>query len=167
MARLSYTTPTLVYTSIVDRLIASIPMANPTTCFLSLNPDIRPPMPGRFFYVVSLPPGSVDLPNFEGGGNEFIELRQIFTVSINSTVMLDKPQTDVEFLTHQTLGILTEWLRVLNALSNHELLDSSSNEILAEPMRPTEIALEKRTREIGSMQCGFEVCYDVDLSSVQ
>ena len=147
-------------------MIDKVPEANSTTCFVSLDPNIRPPMPGQFFFVVTPPAVNVDDGIFTGAGNNSLQLRQIFIVTINSTVQLDQTQHDAEFLMSQSLGIYDRWLQVLSALSDHDLIDGNSDAILNEPIRPSQAHPERPTREIGSIQTGFEICYDVDLSAV-
>ena len=164
--RLGETTPELVYERTVDRVKDIVPDANPATCFLSLNPHVTPPTPGQFFYVITPPPFQVDQGCFEGGGNEQLQIRQIFTVTICSAVQLDHPQQDTQFLIHGALGVIKRWSHVLKALSNHELADTDGNWILAEPIRPTEGVAYKDDRTLGAMQLGFEICYDIDLSNV-
>ncbi len=170
MTRLSSTTLNLILTQIVARLIAQVSNANASTCYISLDPDDLPAASsGEFIFVVTpAVSGQFDGGLFDGGGQSQATVRWPVIVTVWSTVIRDESGHDAQFLTHATLGVIAQGTLVLKALAGHDLQDAEDvpSEILAQPIFPSDAALDRRDppKGKGFMQFGFEVIFDWDLS---
>ncbi len=170
MARAFSTTPDLIFTQIVARLIDQVSNANDSTCYISLDPDDLPAAnAGEFIFVVTpAVSGNFDDGLFDGGGQSQTTVRWPVVVTVWSTVIRDASGHDTQFLTHATLGIIAQGTLVLKALAGHDLQDAEDtpSEILAQPIFPSDAALDRRDPPSGKgfIQFGFEVIFDWDLS---
>ena len=171
MARLEAgTTPNLIFTQIVARLIDQVSNASVSTCYLSLDPDDLPAASsGEFIFVVTpAVSGSFDGGLFDGGSQNQATTRWPVVVTVWSTVVRDEAGHDAQFLTHATLGVIAQGTLVVKALAGHDLQDAEDtpSEILAQPIFPSDAALDRRAppKGKGFIQFGFEIIFDWDLS---
>lgn len=152
---------------VVARLIDQIADANASTCYLSLDPDTLPsPNPGEIVYVVTpASSGQFDESSLDGGGNALCVIQWPLVITIHNTAINDEVGHDAQFLTNSTRGVVGKTTGVLKALVAHDLQDASSNEILAEPLIPSDAAVERvPATKRGSIQLGFSMLIDWDLS---
>lgn len=159
-----------ILTQIVARLIDQITAATAATCYLSLDPDSLPAgNPGGTFFVVSPAiAGNFDGGMFDGGGQNQTTVVWPIVVTVWNTSILDESGHDTQFITNATLGVVVNGTLVLKALAGHDLQDTevTPNEILAQPIFPSDAAIDRRepSKGKGFMQFGFNVTFDWDLS---
>ena len=166
MAR-NETTLAEVLQRVVARLISQVADATSSTCYISLDPDSLPVgNPGEFVYVVTpAPSGSFDESYQVGGGQDQCSVAWPIVVTIHSTVAQDEEGRDAQFLNDSTLGIVVKTTAVFKAMVVHDLQDGSTNEILNQMIHVSDAAVDRnRSKRVGSMQLGFGVEFDWNLS---
>lgn len=167
MARKFTTSPSLVFTRIVDRIRSQIEGAGEANCYLTLDPDSLPAVPGEFAYAVSpAPSAAFQQGRFDGGGNSQATVDWIIVITIHGLDQTDEEGRDTNFLTRSTRGIIDKWLEVATAISGHDLTASDfpgSDLILNQPLFPVDIAVERRTRRNGSMQFAVLATFDCEI----
>lgn len=167
MARIA-TTPDVILKAIIKRIIAEVDSASDSNVYLSTISMELPPNPAEVMYEIAFSHNFSSWDSeFTGAGNEGLHTQMTLMVTISTVIQVDEVGRDFYFLTHETLGVCKRMTDVLRALSNHDLLDDSGNQILAEPLRLSQGQIPpKDDRRRGFVTLLLECAFDWDLSSV-
>lgn len=167
MARIS-TTPDIILTAIVNRIISQVDGATSSNTYISTISNELPPNPAEVMFEISFAHNFATFDGeFTGAGNAGLHTQMTAMVTISTVIQRDEVGRDAVFLTDADQGML-QWLtKVLAALSNHDLLDGSGNQILAEPLRLTQGQIPpKDDRRRGFATLMMECSFDWDLTGV-
>ena len=147
--------------AIIDRLRDQIDWANESNCFFSLNSRAKPNHdPGGIWLTVSPGGGKFDEQAFAGAGREAMITDTNFTVTAHSPVALDERGHDLEFLVHESLGVIRAMDDVLEALAGHDLSDGT-DELTREPIYPNGWEEpERQTEWLGRLGMVFALKFD-------
>ena len=160
-------TLTDILTAFLARLKAAVTDATDATAYISDDPDYVAPSPGEFVYVVSpMPIENYPEESQVGGGENFLESQTLFLVTIHSTQQQkDEPGRAQEFFINANTGLFPRKRDVLKAFVNHDLLHPSSGEpMLRHFITARDSNWDRQQRPKGSVQIGFNIVYDMDLS---
>lgn len=149
------------------RLIDQIDCATTATCWITDDPEaVKAGAPGDVWYTVA-PGVSGDFsdPHFDGGGQSQALTSTTIAVTIHNIQLFDEIGRGESFYADDTKGMFDLAKPVIKALAGHDLQDTSSNEILAQPFFPRGYSVfrDPKTR-LGSMQITFDTMFDWDLS---
>lgn len=159
-----------ILTQTVDRIIAQIPKANESNCYITLDLESSPlPSPGEFIYLVKPGPGFFDDANWDGGGQEMATNESSLTVRIYSPQRLDQEGRDTALLTHGTLGVCEAWRVLIRELTEPSWsptveVAGETIEIFRDPLIPTSFDFGTNRDDLGYAQQSFRLLYDLDLS---
>lgn len=156
------TTPATILTRVTDRILAEVAEATPHNTYVSTRDDELPPNPDEVMFQLGMSVHSdVEQELVTGAGNQDIHLRHQISVTIHSTVQRDEVGRDLQYLTDDSQGMLQRVTSVLGALSGHDLVDGSGNELLAQPLRPSKVVVPPRDdRRRGKVTVLFDVEFD-------
>jgi hypothetical protein len=154
-----------ILNAVVTRLIDQLSDASSSNCYVSDDPDSLPPNPGDWVYVVSPSPSGRFSELFEGGGVNQAEVITVIVVTIHSTSQNDEAGRADNFFRQADRGLLPKTRLAFKALAGHDLQDGSANELLNEPMHPADYTWLRPDRSRGSNQLGFQIKFDMDLTT--
>lgn len=165
MAKLDGTKWETVIDRIQARITDQLDDATDDNCIISDDPEDLPSEPGGdFFYVVSPPPAHTFTVQFEGGETTQADVRTTVIITAHSIAQQDEPGRAVRWFTDGTYGIFIVTTTLLKALLGHVLLDSDGDEIMNEPIHPSNISWKKNSRARGSVQIALDINFDWDLT---
>ena len=153
-----------ILNAIVIRLRDQISDFNSSNCYLSMDPDAIPQSPGEFTCVVAPTSGSFEEAFLDGGGQQQCTSAGGFVAKVHSPVQLDDLGRDVEFLTHDSLGLIELMRLVLKALVAWSPKDDLGNELTRDPLLPANFAFTRTRRSLGAVEITFHLSHDWDLS---
>jgi len=129
------------------RLISQISEAKQSTCIISDNPDDLPPKPGgKFFFIVSPPPSYAFTEQWEGGEDEQAQVHTTIVVTVHSTAQMDAVGRAEQIFTHASRGLFPMSTKVLKAMLGHDLEDANGDNILNEPIHPSNCSWRRGDR---------------------
>lgn len=166
MARID-STPDVIFPLLVARLINQVSGLDASSCFLSLDPDEIPgATSGDYVVVVSPSPQfRFDQSIFTGAEEYGAMATWHAAITIHSTANIDEPGRDTEFLASQALGVTAKATQVAKAILGFDPVDGNGNYVLAQPIQPSDGAIDRPTRSQGSIQFGVEITFVWDLIS--
>lgn len=166
MARETTTsTPDIILTRAHSRIVAACDSATNDNTYISTTSTELPPNPDEIMYEIGLAPTlSFEYDgggHFTGAGRNAVHVKGQLSVTIHSTLQADEVGRDLQFLTHADRGIIQYMTEILNALTGHELLDESGNELLSQPLRPIQAHIPpKDDRSRGYVTILFDLEFD-------
>jgi hypothetical protein len=131
--------------------------------YLSTMPNDAPP-PSAASVMCEISPSeqwTFEEGMITGGGRYMLHTRGQILTTVHLTISLDKVGTDPQFITNVTRGAVHFLNSLLEALSDHDLLDEDANELLSHPLRPLSMHIPpKEKREIGYVTIVWDVEFD-------
>lgn len=158
------TTQEAVLQAIVDRLREQLDL-NPSTCFLSIDPEPCANISHNLFLTVSPDGGQFREGEFAGAGENLVIENTHAVITIFSQIRLDRVEHATSFLTDNARGVLTMKRKVLKALAGHILVDTDGNALLVDYLEPVSAPRPQSDRaKIGDVQLWFSTNFHWDLS---
>jgi len=151
---------------IVDRIRRYVSIfGGEGTCFLSLDPDQLPPSPGDMICIVAPLNGTFGQDYFTGGGKEQMQVDSGFVVKIHSPLVLDEVQREADFLTDQSLGVISVARQVLNILSEWAPTNEDGDQIIRDLVSPSSFSFTRSNERIGAVELMFRLNFDWNVTS--
>lgn len=133
------------------------------TAFLSMHTEPLDEMRQNVYATVCPMSGQFDEALFRGYGVAYEATG--FIVNVFSQMRLDRPDGDVSMLTDATRGLLVLKKQVLDAFTNHILVDTEGNGLLSSSIRPINSSHPNRDDEgIGTFSLMFATDFSWNLS---
>lgn len=107
----------------------------PSTCFLSLTPDILKAPPNDQLCVLTPTEFRVDQPCVVGGGNDLMFWLGEFMVTLWVRLATDRQMQDTLWITDRTLGALKLHDKLFESLQLYDPTNPAGNFYMGEPMR--------------------------------
>jgi hypothetical protein len=169
MATRINTTIDVVLEAIAARLRSELALSEATCYWLIVDRDeqLPPPTSGATFITISPDGAEFDASLIDGGGVEQVTTTTGVSVAIHSTLQLDRGGRDKEALLNASKGILPIVLKVLKALTDHDLeVNEDGDTCLREPLRPTGYSAPQRMLDDKWTRISvyFAVSFDWDLA---
>lgn len=144
------------------RIIAACPSAtNDNTYISTVSSELPPSSDERMLEIAPSQVWTFEPGHFTGAGRNAVHMIGQISVTIHTTLQADEVGRDLQFLTHSDRGIIILMNEVLNALSDHDLVDASGNELLSHPLRPSQAHIPPRDdRTRGFLTLLFDVEFD-------
>lgn len=160
------TTLDAILLRVIPHLIAQVPDAKIGNTYLSTIPNELFPNPAEFMFEISPSESwTFEQGHITGAGKDALHAVGNILVTIHSAVQLDQVGRDAEYLTNQARGILRLVTLVLDAMSNHDLLNADDEPMLSQPMRPVRLHIPaKDDRRKGFVTIEFEIEFDWDMT---
>lgn len=159
------TTPDVILTRAHARIVAACDSATDDNTYISTTSTELPPNPDEVMYELGFSPTmsftSDGGGHFTGAGRNAMHVSTQLSVTIHSILQADEVGRDKEYLTHADRGVIQYMTEILNALAEHDLLDSSGNELLSHPLRPSQAHIPpKDDRSRGYVTILFDLEFD-------
>lgn len=116
------------FDAIMDRIKAEIDeFSKPNLCFLVADPDQFTPSERQNLCLTVAPhAGEYDQGVFDGGGDDGVLERSGFTVTVWSTIKMDRPDEQTQAMRDAKRGLFPLKKKILKALSGYMPADTSS-----------------------------------------
>lgn len=152
---------------VIDRLIVTVAEAKSANTYIStVHDEPAPNSDENMFEVAPSENSSFDDAHMEGAGKNALHWIGSIDVMIHATAQNDQVGRDVEFLTNASRGIIGLVTKVLDSLSNHDLLDADGNQMLSQPLRPGRMSIPpKNDRTTGYILVSFSCEFDWYMST--
>jgi len=117
------------------------------TVMISVNPNFLQKPPSDQWIFLTPTRIQVDQRFVAGGGNDALYLRGGFILTLWSRLYLDTSNSDEQYLTDQSLGVIATVKQIIYALQLFQPKDSAGNMLIVEPMRSDWIEFDNRDFE--------------------
>lgn len=161
MARIS-TTQDVVLERVAARLRATIEKLNATTCVISDETQPSEMFSHNLIVLVSPMGGTFDGGVVDGAGLEGCLESSGVIVTVWTAMNLDAPERAESRYLEANRGLMAWKKSILQALCNHDLTDTSGNQILVSRMRPVRSQHQLETTTAKGRLAGFSLLFTTE-----
>jgi len=140
------------------------------TCFISDNPDAKPPTPGASFHPIWCVisdggRGSFDAGMYDGGAEFQATCMSTIVVTIHTASQMDQPHHADQILNRRGSGLYRLATKALKAFTgdDRDILNELGEQILNQPPFPQDWNVIRDARQHASIQIGFSIVFDWNL----